>query len=347
MQEPSELLVGRVQRPASVVPDAPHGGGVERLVLEPVKVEYLVVAEVESTLHRAPAPGGVVGGVVPAARLAPHEVRRQRPPFVAGLRRGRRRIPPPHLLELVHDVDPEAAEAVGALEERLVAPPAPLRHEQVDERRLVAGLVRLPVGERPGDDPAVHLAHGAARPHPGKRVEQVQRPLAVADDEAAGVDADPALGGVHLLLRAREHEVVAGVLVPRRLEEHVGEDHVGVHPPQELRLRVRQHQRPQQRQLGPEPRQLGVEHRGAVEDVEAVDAAVVRLVLERPEQQVLAVRVAAPARRRPGDHEHPGPPRRDEGREPRVVAEPLGPARVVVGGRAERVRWVRQLARRR
>ena len=51
MQEPAELLVARVQRPASVVPDAPHGGGVERLVLEPIKVQYLVVAEVESTLH--------------------------------------------------------------------------------------------------------------------------------------------------------------------------------------------------------------------------------------------------------------------------------------------------------
>uniref|UniRef100_A0A804UKB9 Uncharacterized protein n=1 Tax=Zea mays TaxID=4577 RepID=A0A804UKB9_MAIZE len=35
MQEPAELLVSGVQRPASVVSDPPHGGGVERIVLEP------------------------------------------------------------------------------------------------------------------------------------------------------------------------------------------------------------------------------------------------------------------------------------------------------------------------
>jgi hypothetical protein len=63
-----------------------------------------------------------------------------------------------------------------------------------------------------------------------ERVEQVERPLAVAHDEAAGVDADLALDGLHLLLRVREHEVVASVLVPWRLEEHVDKNHVGVHP---------------------------------------------------------------------------------------------------------------------
>uniref|UniRef100_A0A804R5K2 Uncharacterized protein n=1 Tax=Zea mays TaxID=4577 RepID=A0A804R5K2_MAIZE len=115
------------------------------------------------------------------------------------------------------------------------------------------------------------------------------RPLAVADDEAAGVYAEPAPGAVHLVVPPRDDEVVAPVLSPRRLEQHVGEHDVGVHPPQELRLRVREHQRAQDRQLGPEPRQLGVEHRVAVEDVEAVDAAVVHLVLERAEEDVVAV----------------------------------------------------------
>jgi hypothetical protein len=156
-------------------------------------------------------------------------VRREQPSFAAGRRQGDRI--PPHILELVRDVGPEAAQALGALEERLVAPPAVLRHELVDERRLVAGLIRLLVGEHLSDYSAVQLAHWATRPDARERVEQVERPLAVADDEAVGVYADLALDGVHLLLRARQHEVVASVLVPRRLEEHVGEDYVGVHPP--------------------------------------------------------------------------------------------------------------------
>jgi len=347
VQEPADLHVVRVQRSSGIVPHAPHGGGVERLVLEPVQPQNLVVGEVERALHAAPAPRCLVARVLPPARLAPDEVRHQRPPLATAAPRRRRRVPP-HVFVSVHDRQPEAVQTVRALQERLVAPPAALRDEQVDERRLVVGLVRRPVRQRLAEDLPVLVPHGAARPHPRPRVEQVERPLAVADDEAAGVDAEPALGGVHLVVPARNDEVVARVFPPRRLEQHVGEHDVGVHPPQELRLWVREHQRAQDGQLGPEPRQLGVEHGVAVEDVEAVDAAVVHLVLERAEEDVVAVRVPAPARRRPGDHEHPGPPRRDEGREPRVVVEPPGPARVVVRhGCAERVRRVSQLARRR
>ena len=110
MQEPAEHHVVRVQRPAGVVPDAPHGGAVKRLVLEAVQVQYLVVGEVERALHAAPAPRGVVARVIPAARLAPDEVRHQRPPLAAGTRR---RIAP-HLLLPVHDPRPEAVQAVRA-----------------------------------------------------------------------------------------------------------------------------------------------------------------------------------------------------------------------------------------
>jgi len=114
VQEPAEVHVVRVQRPAGVVPDAPHGGGVERLVLEPVQVQYLVVGEVERALHAAPAPRGVVARVVPAARLAPDEVRHQRPPLAAA---GPRRRIAPHLLVPVHDPRPEAVQAVRAPED--------------------------------------------------------------------------------------------------------------------------------------------------------------------------------------------------------------------------------------
>ena len=94
VQEPAEHHVVRVQRPAGVVPDAPHGGAVKRLVLEAGQVQYLVVGEVERALHAAAALRGVVR-VLPPARLAPDEVSHQRPPFADP----RRQTPPPqHLL---------------------------------------------------------------------------------------------------------------------------------------------------------------------------------------------------------------------------------------------------------
>jgi hypothetical protein len=346
VQQPAEFLVVRVQRPAGLVSDALHGRGVERFVLEPVQPQYLVVGEVEGALHAAPAPVRRVAVRVPPAGLAPDEVRHERPPAVAEVA-----WPPlaPKLLVPVHDPLPEPVELVGALQERLVAPPAPLRHEQVDERRLVVGLERRPPRELLREELAVPVAHGAARPHGRQRVEEVKRPLAVADEEAAGVDADPALLLEHLGDPAVEHEVVGLVPLPRQLEEHVREHGVRVHPPEELHLRVRLHQRPQQRQLRPEAGHLGVQERRVVENLEAVHAAVVRLVLERAQQQVVAVRVGAPGGSRPRDDQHPRPARGRHARgELRVRGEPGRPARVVVqDGAAQRVGRVRQLPGRR
>jgi hypothetical protein len=181
---------------------------------------------------------------IPPARLAPDEVRHERPPVVPELAR----FPlPPQLLVPAHDPLPEPVELEGAFEERLLLPPAPLRDEQVHERRLVVGLEQRAPGELPGEELAVPVPDGAARAHGRPRVEEVERPLAVTDEEAAGVDADPAPLLEHLGLPAVEHEVVGRVLLPGQLERHVCEHCVGVHPPEELHLRVRQHQRPQQR----------------------------------------------------------------------------------------------------
>uniref|UniRef100_A0A8R7Q5C6 Uncharacterized protein n=1 Tax=Triticum urartu TaxID=4572 RepID=A0A8R7Q5C6_TRIUA len=338
VQQPTELLVFRVQRPAGLIPDALHGGAVERLVAEPVQPQYLVVGEVEGALHPEAAAVRRIAVGVPPARLAPDEVRHERPGAL-----------PPQLLVPVHDELPEAVELVRVLEEDLVPPPLPLRDEQVDERRLVVGLERRAAGELPGEELAVAVAHGAAGPHGCHRVEEVERPLAVADEDAAGVDAHPALLLVHLGLPAVEHQVVRRVALPRQLEPHVREHRVRVHPPQELHLRVRHHQRPQQRQLRPEPGHLRVQERRVVVHLQAVDAAVVRLVLERAQQQVVAVRVGAPCRRGPGHHQHPRPARGRHARgELRVRGEPRGPARVVVqDGAAQRVGRVRELPGRR
>jgi len=50
---------------------------------------------------------------------------------------------------------------------------------------------------------------------------------------------------------------------------------------------VRQEQRPDERELGPESGHLGVEQRHVVEDLDAVDAAVVDLVLDGLEEVVV------------------------------------------------------------
>ncbi|TVU47328.1 hypothetical protein EJB05_06924, partial [Eragrostis curvula] len=139
------VLVVRVQWAASVVPDAPHGGGVDRLVLEPVHLQYLVVSEVERTLHAAHALRGIVACILAPTGLAPDEVRHKRPTVVAEPRRPLA----PHLLVPVHDLHPVAVQGVGALEERLVFPPVALRHEQVylGFAAVAAGFVHLDDGE--------------------------------------------------------------------------------------------------------------------------------------------------------------------------------------------------------
>ncbi|KAG2614882.1 hypothetical protein PVAP13_3NG016090 [Panicum virgatum] len=208
------------------------------------------------------------------------------------------------------------------LDVHLVHPLVLLDEQQVDQRRLVVGVERRPPRQArrqqlPGLD-----AGGAPRAHGHPGVEQVQRPLAIAEQEDAGVEGDPG----PLLEEVRvavDDEVAALVARERKLEGHVGEDGVAVHPPDPLHLRVRQHQAPHQRDLGPVPRQLRVEVRHVVHDVDAVEAAVVDLVLDSLEQVVVAGGVVAGPRRRAGDDQDPRVAPRVAGRELRVPGQPL------------------------
>lgn len=130
------------------------------------------------------------------------------------------------------------------------------------------------------------------------------------------------------------------VLVARegQLESHVGEERVAVHPPDPLDLRVGEHEAAEQRQLGPVPGELGVEVGEVVDDLDAVEAAVVDLVLGGLEQVVVAERVVAGPRLRARDEQDPGLAAGDGGREPRVLPEPAAALTVPVGDLgAERV----------
>jgi hypothetical protein len=86
-------------------------------------------------------------------------------------------------------------------------------------------------------------------------------------------------------------EVARHVARQGEVEAHVRDRRAGVQPPQPLRLRVRQHQPAEQRELGPAgPRELAVGcwRRHVVHHVEAVEAAVVGLVLGGAEEEAVA-----------------------------------------------------------
>jgi hypothetical protein len=306
----------------------------ERAVLEAVGLQNLVVAEVEGALHLCNAAlHGVVA--VAATGLAPHEVRDEGPAVVAvaaGVVLGH------HGLVALHQDDPVAVQVVLVLQEHLGRPPRLLCEQQVDERALVVGLERGPPGERGREHlPGLH-AHRALGTHGSPSVQQIQRPLTVPEQEAARVEPHPALLRVDHLVEAVQHHVHVAVLGHGELEHHVREHGVGVHPPQPLHLRVRQHELAQQRQLGPEPSHLVVQVRHVVEDVDVMHPAVVQLVLQALEQKVVAHGIIARLRLRPRHQQDPVPAAA-VGSHAGVPLQPQRALRVPVADRsAQRVR---------
>uniref|UniRef100_K3YSQ8 Uncharacterized protein n=1 Tax=Setaria italica TaxID=4555 RepID=K3YSQ8_SETIT len=288
-------------------------------VPEPVRPEHLVVGEVERAAHALVAAGpGVVLVPVPAARLAPREVRHEWPPPPAhpGLRqpsprqrrvprRGVRhvlcfRTPPPQrgrprsplhglvplrdVAEPPHDLQPVALEVVVALQEHLLPPRAAALQQHVHERRLVVRLVEHLVLERGLEHGAPAAVVRGVGPHGGPRVHEVERPLTVPDEEHPRVEAGPGPGLEHKARPAVDDEVVAAVPAQGEAEVHIREHGVGVHPPHPLRLRVRHHGGADRRYLGPVPVHRRPEQRRVVQQLHAVESAVVGLVLQQPQQ---------------------------------------------------------------
>jgi len=111
---------------------------------------------------------------------------------------------------------------------------------------------------------------------------------------------------------------------------------------------VREEQRPQEREFGPEAGHLGVEQRHVVEDLDAVDAAVIHLVLDGLEEVVVPDGVLAGLGRGTRDEQHPRLDVVEEGRRLRVAAVPGGALLVPVGDLgAQRVGRVPERPRRR
>ncbi|CAL9133369.1 unnamed protein product [Musa textilis] len=324
MQQPQFIL--QLQRVTGLIPDPLHPSAGERLVGEPVHLQDLIVPKVESAIHLLEA---ALHGIIPklAARLAADEVGDEGPAMVAKARV----VVLDHLLVAVNKDAPVTVEVVGALEVDLVSPPVTLGDKEVDHGGLVVGLEYGAVLEEGGEDLArlgTGLALGA---HGRPDVEEVERPLAVAEEETAGVEADPVAVVVDHLIPAVQNEVEGGVALPGELEGHIGEHGVAVHPPQELHLRMGEEERADQGQLGPEARHLGVEEGHVVEDLDAVDAAVVDLVLDGLEKVVVAHRVLAGLR---GGSRHQEDARlsgAQKARPLRVAAEPVGALLVPIG----------------
>nr|CAB3491716.1 unnamed protein product [Digitaria exilis] len=119
-------------------------------------------------------------------------------------------------------------------------------------------------------------------------------------------------------------------------EIHVGEDGVGVDPPDPLGVRVGYHGGAHDGDLGPVARHGGVEEVAVVEELDPVEAAVVELVLEEAEEEVVAGVAVAGLRLRPGDHHHflrRAAAEEAAGSEPRrALGVPAGEAAVAVDG---------------
>ncbi|GJN31212.1 hypothetical protein PR202_gb19578 [Eleusine coracana subsp. coracana] len=253
-----------------------------------------------------------------------------------------------HLLIPIDQDPPVAMEVVPILKVHLITPFLTLCSEDIHHRRLIISLEHRPILQELGEHLSSLNTDRTLWSHWRPGVEHVKRPLAVAQQEAAGVEPNPILVVVDHLIPAVQDEVVRAVALPGQLKRHVGEHGVGVHPPQELDLRVREEQGADERELGPESGHLGVEQRHVVEDLDAVDAAVVNLVLDGLEEVVVADRVLAWLGRGPRDEQHPGLDVVEEGRRLRVAAVPGGALLVPVGDLgAERVGRVPERPRRR
>jgi hypothetical protein len=239
-------------------------------------------------------------------------------------------------------------EVIPILKVHLVTPFLTPCSKDVYHGRLIISLKHRPILQVLGQNLPGLNTDRALWSHWCPCIKEIKRPLAVAQQEAACVEANPVLVVVDHLIPAVHDEVVGAVPLPWQLECHVGEHGVGVHPPEELDLRVREEQRAEERELGPESGHLGVEQRHVVEDLEAVDAAVVHLVLDGLEEVVVADGVLARLGRGARDEQHPRLDVVDEGRRLRVAAVPRGPLLVPVGDLgAQRVGRVPERPRRR
>jgi hypothetical protein len=208
-------------------------------VCEPIHLQDLVIPKIECTVHILEASLDRVVSKF-ATRLAPDKVCDEWPPVIAE----------PWLVILKHllvpvDQDPPVAmEVVPILKVNLITPFLALRREDVHHGRLIVGLEYLPILQGLGQHLAGFNADRALWPHWRPGIQLVKRPLAVAQQEAAGVEPDPILVVVDHLVPAVHDEVLRPVALPRELECHVGEHGIRVHRPEELDLRVREEQRP-------------------------------------------------------------------------------------------------------
>ncbi|KAG6553051.1 hypothetical protein Mapa_005388 [Marchantia paleacea] len=257
--------------------------GAQRPVLEVIRMDNLVVGEVQRAIHLLEALVAiVVGHVGRGARLAAGEVRDQGPPPVAEARV----VLVHQLLEVIGDGVPGAAQSVGILEIDLGRVLLLLRVEQVDDGRLIVGLHLGPIGQHLGEHPPRIVPDVPIRPERNDGVEEIQRPLAVPDDHVPGIETHEALLLEHHLLRPPHDQIVLLVALERRLEHHVREHGVAVHPPDPLGLGVRQHHGPDHGDFPPPPRQLLVQIRHVVEEIHVVHPGVVDLILQGFEQEV-------------------------------------------------------------
>ncbi|TVU24714.1 hypothetical protein EJB05_27167, partial [Eragrostis curvula] len=281
------LVVGEVERGAH--PAAAALRGVGRV---PLAAAGRAPDEVRDERPPPPVVAAAVGAR-DAAGLPPHRrVPRRRVPQVLPLR-----VPPPQRLvpfldglvprrdagePAVHvHVLPVPLQVVLRLDAHRVPEPAALPpvEQQVRERRLVARVVAVLLRELlPQLLPPTRVLLRVRGAHPGPLVEEVERPLAVADEDHAGVDPQPRPPPEEPVGDAVHDEVAAGVPRPEREGEvHVGEHGVGVHPPQPLRLRVGHHGGAQDGQLRPRPRHRRLQGVAVVDELDPVEPAVVEL----------------------------------------------------------------------
>lgn len=154
---------------------------------EAVFRDDLVVREVDSPVHMQQA---VINGVFrvdgAAAKLATTEVCDERPSIVTV---NARSVLLHHLLESLGEHLPVALEIVGAFEVHLGAPSLPVCDHQVDQTGLVISLALASVGKCFGEELADLVTNCAFRAHGRPSVEHVHGPLAVPDQEHAGVES--------------------------------------------------------------------------------------------------------------------------------------------------------------
>jgi hypothetical protein len=244
-----------------------------------------------------------------------------------------------HLLIFVHQNTPVTVKIVSALQVDLVPPFFPLRYQQIHQCRLVVGFELRPADERAREQfPGVE-ADFTLRSHRRPCVQDVERPLAVTKQEAAGVKADPVLAIVDELLPSVHDEVVVLVALEGELKDHVCEHGVTVHPPDKLHLRVGKHELADERKLGPKPRHLTVKMRHVVEDLDAVKAAVIDLVLDGLQEEMISHGVLTRGRSRTSDQQNPRTPAGQKVGECRIFRKPFTALVVPVGDLGAEAVW--------